>query len=260
MDKITFLVFSGIIGMLLLALAIILFFIVYQRRLIAQQEILRKLELDHHQALLDASISTQEVERQRIAKDLHDSIGASLSTAKLFIHHMQQSDQASFQALKSETNIMLDEAIQNIRNTTRNLLPLTLEQFGFISAISDFCQRCRKYSPINIIINSNIENRSKLGVELALYRIIQELINNTLKHSQAMQIHINFELIENQFLRINYEDNGKGFELEKILMNGEGVGFKSIRSRVSLINGELKLESAPGKGFKCSLQCPFPVP
>ena len=253
MTQISYLLFAGIAGMVLLALAIIAFFIVYQQRLLTQQDELRKLEKSHQQELLNASIVTQEKERERIAKDLHDSIGGSLSTTKLFVHHMQHEEKEAFQALKSETAELLDETIQNIRNTTRNLLPVSLEQFGLVAAITDLAQRHQRYSPVGINFYHHGKRRFKADHELAIYRIVQELINNTLKHASAKDIHIDLAFSSNH-LKLNYRDDGVGFNLSDLVSNGVGIGLKSIQSRVAYLEAQMEWHAEPGNGFQFVLE------
>ncbi len=256
-DNLVYLLFFGVTGMLFLAVAIVLFFVVYQRRLSNQQEKLRQAELEYQKKLLNASITTQEKERERIAQDLHDSVGATLSTTKLYMHQMERTEGGKFLELKTEATRLLDDTIQNIRDTTRNLLPVNLERFGLIASVADLCQRHQRYGPLLIDFIHAGEKRFDPDQELALYRIIQELLNNTLKHAQAKKVTIHINLL-NDVGQLKYSDDGIGFDLERAPQTEQkGVGIKSMISRAALLNAELDWKSSPGHGFQLSLIFPI---
>ncbi len=247
----------GVIGMLLLAIAIIVFFILYQKRLFAQKEKLQALETAYQKDLLDASIQAQENERKRVATDLHDGIGSLLSAIRLYIVQLAQdhSPEVSSEMIR-ETTEMVDTAIDQARKMAHNLLPSTLERFGVVQAIEDLCKRIQSMSELSIELEyENLPEFSK-EQDLAIYRIIQELLNNTLKHAAATKVRIAFQRMPSQ-LSILYTDNGKHFHLTGQAKDIPGLGLKSIASRAQLIGAECQIQPTPAHGFSMHLHLPL---
>lgn len=207
--------------------------------------------------VLNAVIDTEERERQRFSKDLHDSIGPLLSALNLYITALSKNgskerhEQAY--ALAKET---LSETIKSIREISNNLGPQSLTDFGLKVAIKGFVQRLQINE--SLTINLNLDelgtNRYPAPVEVGLYRVVTELINNTLKHAAATEVVINaFE--QNGLLRLVYSDNGKGFSFPEVLGKG-GHGLSNISSRIRSINGFVRFWSREGKGVRVALEVP----
>jgi len=210
MDKATdlgtpvFFLFAAVIGMLILAVAIIFFFLIYQKRLSDQQEKIKTLEIEYQKELLKAILEAQESERKRIASDLHDSVGSNLSAIRLYLNQLKQEDQSDyFDNVKKETTGMIDLTIENVRSITRNLLPSSLEQFGLIAALEDLCRRINELDNLKVRFQCQEDRRLPPSAEIALYRVVQELINNTLKHAQAEHITVKVEM-QDKFLNFHY--------------------------------------------------------
>lgn len=251
LDLPIYLIFFGILGMLLLAIAVIVFFLVYQKRLLAQQESLRVMEAAHQKNLLQYSFEAQEAERKRIASDLHDDMGSILSAARLYLRQLnpdKKTDQ--YAELKEETTDLLDKAITHIRFISHNLFPPNLERFGLQKTCEDFCHRIQKVNALKIDFFYDQSLRFNQIEELALYRILQELISNTIKHAQASKIELSFRKVNGR-IQMNYQDDGLGFDIEKI--QGAGLGLKSIESRANAIDAVMKMDSKPGAGSKVQL-------
>ncbi|MEM0994914.1 MAG: sensor histidine kinase [Bacteroidota bacterium] len=255
MDDLAQILIIGVLGMAALAIAIVLFFVIYQRRLLAQQDQLQETERNYQKELLNNSIQVQEVERERIAKDLHDSVGSTLSATKLYLYRLNNEQTApEFQQLKSETEKLLDNSIQNIRQTTRDLLPVNLERFGLIAAIEDTLQPIQTLNQVQIEFNYNQSVRFLAAKEIALFRIIQELLNNTLKHANANQIKIDLQFYDQQ-LKLTYEDDGVGFDLTQE-QKTKGIGLKSIESRIKYLNASYDYKTAQQQGLFVQIVCP----
>lgn len=253
-DSSLVLILLGVIGMLLLSVAIIVFFVVYQKRLFAQQDQMRGMETAYQKDLLVASIQAQEVERRRVATDLHDGIGSLLSAIRLYVLQLSpEKPEDTYNELLAETKTMVDTAITQTREISHNLLPTTLDRFGVLQAIEDHCKRIQKLNEIEVICNYDKEYQFNQEQDLALYRIFQELINNTLKHAQATQIDISFKMLP-QKIQVQYQDNGKGFVLKEDA--AAGLGLKSIESRVNLLHGEMTITSPPEGGFQFEMLLP----
>ncbi|WP_172674354.1 sensor histidine kinase [Persicobacter sp. CCB-QB2] len=226
-----------------------MFFIVYQRRLFESKELVQNLEKDHHRKLHEASVAAQESEQERIAKDLHDEIGAMLSTSRLYINQILSTEEnLNTISLAAEAKNILSDTIISVRRISQNLKPVALERFGLEEAIQNFLK------PINnttIKADFNYKSTQILESEeqLGIYRIIQELVNNTLKHANANKIEISLNI--NQDISVlNYKDNGIGVDHSKSLQNPtNGLGLKSIESRISLMNGKVEYINIKPHGF-----------
>lgn len=247
-ERLLIMLLSGTFGMFLLVLGIVIFFITYKKKLIKQQLEMQTLETKHQLDLLQSIIQTQEKERKRFAEDLHDEVGAMLSTAKLNIARIEKSPDAKSAELAKETKEMLNSIITNIRRIAKALLPSTLEKLGFIESIKELCNSVNKSSIVLANFNqTGVYKKQDIKIELALYRVLQEIVNNALKHSGATEINIS---LKNNISDIELEiyDNGKGFDLKTV--ESQGLGLKNIESRVNMIDGKLLFESEPNKGTK----------
>ncbi len=244
----------GVGGMLLLSVALIVFFVVYQRRLLEQQRLLQEEERKHQKQLLAAAVEIQETERRRIASDLHDDIGSLLSATRLYLRQLSpEATPEKTLSIKSESLSILDEMIQNTRRITHDLLPPVLEKFGFQAAAEDLCDRVRNSGGIGVRFSASTEERLAPKREIALYRVLQELVNNTLKHAEAKNISVDLAWSRDNF-SFNYQDDGKGFDLSG--QQAGGLGLRNIESRVSLIDGSLISNTAPGKGLAVNITLP----
>ena len=193
--------------------------------------------------IFNAIVKTEEREKKRFAVDLHDGLGPILSAAKIYAV-----------ALKSENNTkvkkqilmkfeqVINEAIANTQEIANNISPHILKNFGLIAAINSFCNKISGTKNITINVKSNTENRFNENIEISLYRVLIELINNTLKHANASLVEINIKE-EEQKLFIWYMDNGVGFDVKKVLDKSEGMGINNIINRVNFINGKINIES-----------------
>jgi signal transduction histidine kinase len=256
-DNSLFLILLGVIGMLLLAVAVIFFFVVYQRRLFAQQEKMRDMETAYQKDLLESSILAQEVERKRVATDLHDGVGSLLSAVRLYVLQLSpQSSPDDYEELLQETKSIVDTAITQTRLISHNLLPTSLERFGVIQAMEDHCNRIAKVNEMEVKFSSDREYKFSEQQDLALYRILQELINNTLKHAAASQIEVAFTALLEGQIRFQYSDDGQGMNRQEVAAFSTGLGLKSIESRVNLLRGKMKMESAKGDGFRFEVLFP----
>jgi len=242
----------GIIAMLFLAIAIILFIVVYQRRLSAQQTSILEMEIDNQRNSLVSLIQGQEAERRRIAQELHDGIGAQLSASKMYINKLGEGkSDKEVVFIKQEAGGLIDETIDNIRSITRNLLPTSLERFGLFAAVEDLCKRVNDLGAMKVIFTHSGDVRLDGQQEFTLYRIVQELINNALKYSEADSIALQLNLANNE-LQLTYQDDGKGFDLEQYKADKtqqNGLGLAGIETRAEVLRAKLQMESKPSLGF-----------
>src|ERR1700710_2562515 len=209
--NVSLVLFFGTIGMLALTIGLIVFIIFHQRKVIRYQLRLQGMEQDQQKMLLNASIRLQEEERQRIAADLHDDAGPLLATARLYLNEnfVNLDKQTQLQSIYNARQI-LDDTIQLIRNISHSLMPPTLKNFGLESAINDLFQKISGSGTINASSRfHDYRDRLKPEKELIVFRIVQELINNILKHSNSSFIHLTQNVHADRFyLRIHHDGRG----------------------------------------------------
>ncbi|UOB19122.1 sensor histidine kinase [Abyssalbus ytuae] len=245
----------GMAVLFLLSLSVIVFFILYQRRLLAQQKKHQKLESDYQKELLKTSIISQEKERSRIAKELHDDVGAMLITTKLYFDQITPGlKEEEITDITSRVKGFFEDMLGSIRSISQDLRPVVLENLGLIEALESLMETLNDSGKINIYFTNNtVSHISKLK-ELNIYRIIQELITNTLKHAEATVIKIELRQQEDVLL-IFYEDNGKGIHKEN-LRHKKGLGLKNIESRLSVLSGKIKFQEK-SKGLNIKMEIPM---
>jgi two-component system, NarL family, sensor kinase len=252
----------GTIGMLILAIAIVGFVIFHQRKVYRFNEELKKLEEEKQQILLNASIRFQEEERNRIAADLHDDAGPLLATARLYLNEnlVNQEKAQQLQSIYSAKQI-IDDAILLIRNISHSLMPPTLKNFGLESAVTDLFQKISGSGSINASARfHDYRTRLKVEQELLVFRIIQELVNNVFKHSNAGFIHLTQNVSgSNMYLRLHHDGAGiVQADFEKLNHSALGLGLKNIASRVKVLNGRIFFEIDPSHTYyKVTIEVPM---
>ena len=240
------LMFIGSVGMITLAIGIIVFVIMHQRKVIKYHIQMKRLETEKQQIYLNASIRFQEEERQRIAADLHDDAGPLLATARLYLNEnlVNQEKAQQLQSIFSAKQI-IDDAILLIRNISHSLMPPTLKNFGLESATTDLFQKISGSGSLNASARfHDYRERMKVEQELLVFRIIQELINNIIKHSNAGFIHLTQNANAN-YIYIRLHHDGKGIvqaEFDKLNQLSQGLGLKNIASRMKVLNGRILFE------------------
>ena len=237
----------GMIGMFIMSMAVVIFFVVYQQRLLKQTAQHRQLESNYHKDLLHASIKSQENERNRIAKDLHDEIGALLTTSKLYLGQLAPGTKdEDLTRLTRKMNELLEEMIRSVRRISRDLKPVVLENFGIAEALESMAQDLNETGQTTMTVVHDLHIPMKKDLELELYRIVQELVNNTLKHAGASEIDVQLYASTRGNILLSYKDNGCGFSKKEWGKQvGTGLGLKNIESRINVINGALHFNPAP---------------
>ena len=250
-------VFSAVF-VVLLAVLLVLFVVIYQKRLVHQEIKLQKLQNERQKVLLKASIEGQERERERLAKDLHDGIGSLLSGLSLHLKFQKSQEDVGTQRAMflEEACKMVDEGIANIRTVSHNLLPPTLEKFGLISAIKESIEPLNNGPNFKVNLQTNIPTKSTVAkdISLGILRIFQELIQNTIKHSNATQVDI-LLMSEEDKIKMHYKDNGQGMDTH-LEEDVDGIGLKNIRSRIEALEGNYDFKSSSGSGFTLELLIP----
>jgi signal transduction histidine kinase len=239
--------FIGTFAMVLLAAAIIFFFITYQKRLLRKELEINRVKADQQEELLRNIVSAQEKERKRIARDLHDEVGAMLSVVKLNVSRIEKiTIPDNSKVLANETKTYLDEVITQVRGISRALLPPSLEKLGLYFALEELANWINKSGQIKVACwKSGDQVRFSEKRELAVFRIIQELINNAIKHADASGISIHIRFISGK-LAVLVSDNGKGFNVDEKM--NTGLGLKNLESRTQMLDAKFKIKSVPEKG------------
>lgn len=238
---------------LLMGLALVLYVMQYQKRMMQQAEELKEKETIHQEKLLKATIESQEKERSRIAGHLHDGLGALLSTIRLNVLLYGQEHEAS-KVFSEETAELLSNSIREVREISHDLLPGTLKNYGLMVAWKELFKQVSRYPAIEVSLEETGKTqRLSNNMELALYRVSQELLNNSLRHAKASKIALQVFWQEKE-LRLTYTDDGIGFEPEKAV---GGLGLYNMQSRTQSLGGSILIDSEPGKGVEVSLCVPL---
>jgi signal transduction histidine kinase len=204
---------------------------------------------------IHAEITIQENERKRIATDLHDSLGPLLSSVKLQINSLDSTSETDQQII-SKAGRHLDEIIANLREISHNLLPNTLQRKGLVEAIREFTGNNSKRNGTKIDFYQLQQVSLTPEKEIHVFRMMQEIIHNALKHSHAKNLQIGMGKENNEIIILS-KDDGVGFEPEKIRKTSSGLGLKSIESRIEILNGTYILKSTPGGGTSYFIKIPY---
>lgn len=243
----------GTAVMLTLGILVVVLVIFQQKQVIQHKLVLRDKDLMLQKERLIAILEGQEQERKRIAEDLHDEVGAQLSVLKLNLNQLQpllKCGNGEQEQLK-ETKDFTDTIIQQLRVISQSLHPQALENLGLSQALDSFSNLMNKNKTVKIIYKDDGNHDSvEKGKALNIYRIVQELINNILKHAQATQISISY-ISTPSVLNISIEDDGNGQLLKSLEASRKktgSLGLKNIESRLNIIGGTIRYFPGPSNG------------
>jgi signal transduction histidine kinase len=255
--QVALLIAVGTVGMLLLAIAIILFMVFYQKKMIQEQYNRQLLEIKYQQMMMEAALESQESERKRVAGDLHDSVGGMLSAIRVGLTSLAR--RLPDPLMLDQQKKMLDDAIGSVRSISRDLMPATLEKFGLVQAVKELCDQYQDTALVRIHFSEHAETCTlDQKRQLLAFRIAQELVNNAVKHANATLINVTVK--ESDHLEIVIEDDGIGFDAESMRYEkkqGRGVGLFNIQNRVRLLNAKLEYDRIRDKGSKFNLTVPL---
>lgn len=202
---------------------------------------------------ITAEIKLLENERKRIATDLHDSLGPLLSTVKLNISSVEVSDPRDKQVI-GKSSKYIDEIISSMRQISYDLLPNTLERKGLLEAIREFTDHLGQSGLLTVHVYAMNHISSDPDRDIHIFRIVQEIIHNTLKHAEARRLDIGFSEDEKELLLLVH-DNGKGFNVEQA-RDSRGLGLKSLEIRTDIMHGSINIRSNPGEGTHYYIRIP----
>jgi PAS domain S-box-containing protein len=220
------------------------------------EDLLLKQELNKQKLIAQAMVDAQEKERAEIGKELHDNINQILSTTKLYLE-LAKNDHKERLSLINRSAANIHSAIHEIRNISRNLVPASIGDLGLQDSVADLVESLRTTRAINVEFYAagNFDEKLSDKTKLMLFRIIQEQINNVLKHSGARNLIIELILEDaDKCIELSITDDGKGFDPGKA--GKKGLGLSNINSRADLFGGKVTLQSAPGSGCKLRVQVP----
>lgn len=218
----------------------------YIARLNRQRQLLNK-------RILTAVLRTEEKSRSRFAKDLHDGLGPLLSSARMSLSALQrESLPADQQEIIGNTTYVIDEAIRSLREISNNLSPHVLNDFGLARGVQNFIDKSAAMHDAKIRFTTNLRTeRYDTDIEVILYRVICELINNSLKHAACTSI--NLSLSQNgSELALDYTDDGRGFNPQAMM--DCGMGLSNIASRINSLGGTFDISSSKGKGMRAAIR------
>lgn len=214
--------------------------------------------MSHHRRLLEnrlltAVLRTEEHSRASISRDLHDGLGPLLSSAKMSLSALSQAELSdkNRETLRN-TAAVIDEAIRSLRDISNNLSPHVLNSFGLVRGIKNFVDRTALLHNVKISFNTTLrDERFDSNIEVIIYRVICELVNNSLKHSGCTNIDIDIRFVGGRIV-VKYSDNGCGFSLNDV--SDSGMGLPNMKSRISSLGGSLRLKSRPSEGMSAHFE------
>lgn len=242
----------------LIILASLLGFTQYRRYQWKQEAKMRSAILKQQEEATKAVIEAEEGERQRIAKDLHDGVGQMMSAVKMNLSAYESNAQFKNEEEKqSFENIisLVDESCKEVRSVSHNMMPNALLKNSLASAIREFIDKLDQNKLQVHLYTEGLEERLDSNIETVLYRVIQECVNNVIKHADANTLDISVIREVNE-ITATIEDNGKGFDTNNEEIS-DGIGLKNIRTRVEYLKGTVDFDSAPGKGTVVALHVPL---
>lgn len=258
---ITLLVTLGIAGMLLLVVGFLLIMIINQRKKWQLQSQMSQLKEVQHTQLIEGAIRSEEGERHRIAEMLHDEVGALLSSSRIFLVEMNTKNLSpGDQQDHAKVKELIDESIQKVRSISHNLHSTILKEFGLNEAIRHFMKTVTGGTSVNSTVDLDDEYiLSKAETDLAVYRIVQELVNNILKHAHPNHISIKSSLKGDELI-LTLQHNGNGInqqQFEELRYKSQGLGLKNIQNRIILLKGNIFFEVKSPEDCLINLSIPI---
>lgn len=260
MNNLYHLIIVGIVGMLLLAFGLVFFVVMYQRKIIRHQQEIRKMSDRNQLELIQASIRGEEEERMRIAADLHDDVGATLSSLRLFMHALAKEHADS--GILMQSRELIDSCILKVRNISHKLQPALLTQLGLQASLESFADMISKPGNTSLrYLNKQTLPRFGDNIELSVYRIVQELISNVIRHAGATRIEME-TILSDGSLNIEITHDGIGMTDEvfrqQIYKKGS-IGLKNIVNRLKTINATITFRELHQGMYWIGINTPVPV-
>ena len=244
-----YILFGGVILVGLIAAGVFIFILNYQKKYAERQVAYREM-------LLRAAIALQERDRQRIGLELHDGVDALLATAKLQLHRLAKERVDDAKLLQVEK--LLQHSIQEVRTISRGLSQCVVVKFGLSQALEDYCQALAKNTPVMIQWTiAKVPTALDFQVAISVFRIVQELLNNAIKHGQPDTITLTLTVQDGNLLQLTVQDDGPGFNLGEV--EHRGIGLLNTQSRLNIIKGRIKQKNVSIPGNCMVVNIPLPA-
>ena len=233
--------------------------VIFIRKIFNLQDQIEEIRKESEAWILKAVIQTEEKARQSFARELHDGLGPVLSSIKMTTSAIElETMKTSNRKLVERICKATDEALITLEEISNDLSPHLLKNYGLIKALQTSANQLLANTNIRLELNENIRSkRYNYDLEINVFRIVSELLNNSIKHGAPDKIILRIHETENH-LQIEYQDNGIGFEIKENTkgFNKQGMGLENINSRIKSLNGNYKMESKPGKGVSIFINIP----
>jgi two-component system, NarL family, sensor kinase len=259
-NELVLLVIIGIAVMLLLMVSLLIILVMHQRKRLRYRNEVQKLRDQQKDQLIESAVKSEEGERHRIAEQLHDEVGAILSSTRLHFSNIKQADlDERDKTLYDKSKLLLDDAIEKVRSISHNLHSSLLTEFGLNEAIRHFLTKTVQGTLIKV--ETDLDDNylvQKRHTDIGLYRIVQELVNNMIKHAKASVIRVK-TVAEKDKLTLTLLYNGQGLtqqQFEELRYKQEGLGLKNIMNRIILLKGDI-IYSVEGNENKIELTIPL---
>lgn len=247
----------GMCTSFLLSVSLLLFYLRYKKNILRQQLLIQQNQLEYQKNLTQMIITSQEQERKRIGKELHDDVGNSLVSLRLYLDKYMYLPELNSGEIKEEYNNRIGTIFNKLRTISHQLSVAEIELFGLKEALFMLCDNIEQSGKLEINIDDSkatIPDSLNYDASVMIYRVFQELLTNTMKHADASEIQILFNEEKNTGnLEIYYADNGKGINKER---DSEGFGFKNIESRLQTVQGIYEIDEQVKKGFAMRILIP----
>jgi len=238
----------GVLFFIVVTGGLMLFFRFARQKIIEKELEKSAIKLDSQKKVLQATIETQERERKRIAQDLHDAISAKLNVVSLHVNMLLDGSLTTSEQQESLSNVLgvTTTVLESSRQIAHDLLPPILEKFGLVEALKELLAEFGATKKVVTQHDINYLTSLTKAEELHVFRIVQELLNNSVRHGKASLMRLELHDEEGE-MKLLYKDNGKGFLVKQGLNEG-GLGLKNIKSRIAILNGVLHIKSSLNEG------------
>mgnify|MGYP006285607479 CR=1 FL=1 len=238
----------GTVALVLAVIILILLYIILRNRKRIQEKELQRMHSERDKEVIKALLEGEEKERKRIARELHDGINGNLAALKMNLGDKKD----------SEYNVLLDQTMNEVRNISHNLMPDMVQKFGLKEALENYISSLERKGSVKIhfqFIPEDVKLHQELSINI--YRITQELIKNSLTHSEAKEILIQLTL-SNEIIQLTVEDDGKGFRTTRETRgSGSGIGLRNVENRVKYFRGKLDIKSSTHTGTSVNIEIPL---
>ncbi len=250
------LILGGTLTLLLLVAGVVGFVIVYQKRLSEGELRVKEMELNYQQDVIYRTLDAVEDERKRVARDLHDEVGAALSAMRLLVGQLAQTDPPTPESngLTARFKVVIDNTIDSVRRISNDLLPQGLDELGLTYALEGLCENAMDLADVEVDLTVDPDLKLPTRTSLIVYRLVQELLNNSIKHAEATDIQLVVEKNQSRLV-LTYADNGKGFDFEEAYQK-RSLGLKNIETRAHMLHGTAIFDTKPGAGLRVIVSIP----